>query len=188
VKYFSAGCESLYAPDIVTHKLLKSRYVEHYTSLLRFKLAYEWIYFMLEKLLVPIDGSEHAEEAMFFALNLADRFDSEMKILNVLPNVDTLFASSPMWVGEHLERMMEENREMLENHFEKARDKNPDLKITMELKEGRPADVIVELAEEEDYSMIVMGSRGLGVVQEMVLGSVSREVVEKSKRPVLIVK
>jgi len=111
-----------------------------------------------------------------------------VKILNVVPGVGTFSASSPMWVGEHLERMRSESRDMLENHYEKARDKNPDLEITMELKEGRPADVIVETAEEGEYSMIVMGSRGLGIVQEMVLGSVSREVVEKCKRPILIVK
>ncbi|MFP3951994.1 MAG: universal stress protein [Candidatus Bathyarchaeia archaeon] len=143
---------------------------------------------MLERLLVPVDGSEHAEEAMFFALDLAERFGSEVGVLNVLPNVGIRFASSPMWVGEHLERMRGESREMLGNHFEKAVGRNPDLEITTELKEGRPADVIVETVEEEDYSMIVMGSRGLGVVQEMVLGSVSREVVEKSRIPVLIVK
>lgn len=150
-------------------------------------MAYELVFFMLEKLLVPIDGSEHAEEAMFFALDLAEKLDSEVKILNVFPNV-TFFASSPMWVGEHLERMKGESRQMLENHLEKARERKPDLDISTELKEGRPADVIVEYAEEEDYSMIVMGSRGLGVVGAAVLGSVSKEVVEKSKRPVLIVK
>ncbi|MFP3952404.1 MAG: universal stress protein [Candidatus Bathyarchaeia archaeon] len=147
-------------------------------------------------MLVPIDGSEPSEDALFFALDLAEKFDSRVKILNVVADVETPFApyptvdstTSPIWVEEYLERIEEKNKEMLEKHLEKARDRNPDLDISTELKEGRPADIILETAEEDDYNLIVMGSRGLGFVEEVVLGSVSREVVEKSKMPVLIVK
>lgn len=150
---------------------------------------------MLEKLLVPIDGSEPAEKALYFALDLAEKFGSKVNILNVIPNIETPLApyptvdsSTPMWVEEYLEDMKEKKSEMLENYLEEARDRKTELEISTELKQGRPADVIVELVEEGDYDMIVMGSRGLGMVQEVVLGSVSREVVDKSTKPVLIVK
>ena len=48
--------------------------------------------------------------------------------------------------------------------------------------------VILDFAETNDIDLIVMGSRGLGVVKGVLLGSVSQYVVEQSKCPVLVVK
>ena len=60
-------------------------------------------------------------------------------------------------------------------------------KIETRLEEGRSSDVIVEVAQEEDVDLIVMGSRGMsGIVG--FLGSTSRHVVEACTKPILIVK
>ena len=48
--------------------------------------------------------------------------------------------------------------------------------------------VILDFATDKDMDMIVMGSRGLGVVKGVLLGSVSQYIVEQSKCPVLVVK
>ena len=64
----------------------------------------------------------------------------------------------------------------------------PDIKVETRLEEGRPADVIVEIAKDEDVYLIVMGSRGLGGITGWVLGSTSRHVIETCTKPVLIVK
>lgn len=56
------------------------------------------------------------------------------------------------------------------------------------LKQGQPAPAILEYAEESGCDLIVMGSRGLGGLREVVLGSVSHHVVQHAKVPVLIVK
>ena len=53
--------------------------------------------------------------------------------------------------------------------------------------DGRPSDVIVEVAQEEDVDLIVMGSRGNGGIVGF-LGSTSRHVVEACTKPILIVK
>ncbi|MBQ1621593.1 MAG: universal stress protein, partial [Selenomonas sp.] len=53
---------------------------------------------------------------------------------------------------------------------------------------GSPAVVILDFATDKDMDMIVMGSRGLGVVKGVLLGSVSQYIVEQSKCPVLVVK
>ena len=56
------------------------------------------------------------------------------------------------------------------------------------VKEGHPADQILETAQEEDVSMILIGSRGKRTGARLLMGSVSREVANSADRPVLIVK
>ena len=53
---------------------------------------------------------------------------------------------------------------------------------------GSPAVVILDFLEEHDVDLVVMGSRGLGVMKGVLLGSVSQYVVEQAKCPVLVVK
>ncbi|MBR6906295.1 MAG: universal stress protein, partial [Selenomonadaceae bacterium] len=53
---------------------------------------------------------------------------------------------------------------------------------------GSPAVVILDVAESLKADLIVMGSRGLGVVKGVLLGSVSQYIVEQSECPVLVVK
>ena len=55
------------------------------------------------------------------------------------------------------------------------------------IEDGRPASVILEVAEREKAELIVVGRRGHGEVVELLLGSVSHEVVLHSKRPVLLI-
>ena len=53
---------------------------------------------------------------------------------------------------------------------------------------GSPAVIILDFADNHPTDLIVMGSRGLGVVKGVLLGSVSQYLVEQSKCPVLVVK
>ncbi|MDF2564158.1 MAG: hypothetical protein K0Q53_553, partial [Massilibacillus sp.] len=53
---------------------------------------------------------------------------------------------------------------------------------------GSPAVVILDVAANENSDLIVMGSRGLGVVKGVLLGSVSQHLVEQAKCPVMVVK
>ena len=61
-------------------------------------------------------------------------------------------------------------------------------RFSTKLLEGRPADKIVEIAKQESFDLIVIGSRGLGGIKEIFLGSVSDRVADESHCPVLIVK
>lgn len=64
----------------------------------------------------------------------------------------------------------------------------PSLKYETQLREGRPSSTIVEVAEKGGYALIVLGSRGLGGISGLILGSTSRRVVESCTVPILIVK
>ena len=58
----------------------------------------------------------------------------------------------------------------------------------VEMIQGAPAEVILEYAKQNGVDLIVIGSRGLGGIREFVLGSVSHNVVQHAKIPVLVVK
>ncbi len=64
----------------------------------------------------------------------------------------------------------------------------PDERVTFEVQVGEPAEEIVDLARLEGFDMIVVGSRGLSPVKELLLGSVSNRVLHTSPCPVLVVR
>jgi len=58
----------------------------------------------------------------------------------------------------------------------------------LKIEKGEPKIKVVELANSNQYDIVVLGTRGLNGLQEMVLGSVSHKVVKRAQIPVLIVK
>ena len=66
--------------------------------------------------------------------------------------------------------------------------KSSKLSYRLKLLHGEPGPAIVEYANKENFDLVVIGSRGLNSLQEMVLGSVSHKVVKRVNCPVLIVK
>jgi nucleotide-binding universal stress UspA family protein len=62
------------------------------------------------------------------------------------------------------------------------------IEVESEIRDGDPADEIVALARERDVDVIVVGSRGLGTLGELLAGSVSAAVVRRADRPVLVAK
>jgi nucleotide-binding universal stress UspA family protein len=153
---------------------------------------------MMKKILVPIDGSESADKALNLALDIARNYKAEVEILHVIPKISATLtpypvmsgspAISPNWIDDYYKEAQIESRKMLTEAMKLAQSKGEDLKIKPKLDKGRPSDIIVAEAEDEDFDLIVMGSRGLGGIKEYILGSVSNQVIHESKSPILIVK
>jgi nucleotide-binding universal stress UspA family protein len=153
---------------------------------------------MIKKILVPIDGSESADKALNLALDIARKYKAEVEILHVIPPISATLTPypvmsgsptlSPNWIDDYYKEAQVESRKMLTEAMKLAQSKAEDLKIKPKLDKGRPSDIIVAEAEDEDFDLIVMGSRGLGGIKEYILGSVSNQVVHESKSPILIVK
>ncbi len=66
--------------------------------------------------------------------------------------------------------------------------KSPEIKTSIQLGKGRPGDVIVKIADKENVDVIVLGSRGYGIITGWILGSTSRHVLEHCTKPILIIK
>ena len=150
---------------------------------------------LISKILVPIDGSEHSDRAVNYALDLAEKYSAEIVLLSVAqPFVATgpMFVTQPMMPPEstiiYVKGIETAHEKMLAEALKKAKEIKPSIKISKILVNGRPADKIVEIAKEEKFDLIVMGSRGLGGIKEFFLGSVSDRVADQASCPVLIVK
>jgi nucleotide-binding universal stress UspA family protein len=152
---------------------------------------------LIKRILAPIDGSEHANKALDYALDLANKYDAALTILNVKPTpvvpgyVPSMPGPAPVpptWLGTYSKEVTSEHEKMLSEALEKAKRNKPALKISTKLVKGRPAKQIVETAKEGNFDIIVMGSRGLGGIKEFFLGSVSHRASNDAECPVLIVK
>ena len=150
---------------------------------------------IITKILVPLDGSEHSDRALNFALDLAEKYSAEIVLLSVAqPFVATgpMFLTQPMMPPENTVIFVNEieaaHEKMLLEALKKAKESRPNLNISKKLVNGRPADKIVEFAKIENFDLIVMGSRGIGKIKEFFLGSVSDRVADQAHCPVLLVK
>jgi len=129
----------------------------------------------ISKILVPIDGSKSAEKALNHATLLAKKTDSKITLLYVKELIiSDLKPEAIGALGNHILSM--------------AANQVKGIKIDQKLESGDPAKVIVQTAEKGDYDLIVMGSRGLGMIGRFLLGSVSDHVTQYANRSVLIVK
>jgi nucleotide-binding universal stress UspA family protein len=149
---------------------------------------------MIKKVLVALDGSEPAEKALNFALNLAEKYSAKLVLISVVPHVTYLApmsADEPFPTKAYIEysnEMEARHRKILSDAKKKVKKSNPNLKVSIELAEGKPADKIIETAEKGDFDIVVLGHRGLGDIREFLLGSVSHRVAHKTTRTVIIVK
>jgi nucleotide-binding universal stress UspA family protein len=147
---------------------------------------------MIKKILVALDGSDLADKSLDFALDLAEKYSAKVTLLTVIDTPSNSFwlqgtVFTPNSSKDNLENLRKFHKEILSKAFKKA-DAYKNIPVTKKILEGRPADKIIEIAVQESFDLIVMGSRGLGGIKEIFLGSVSDRVADKASCPVLIIK
>ncbi len=153
------------------------------------------------KILVPYDGSKYAEKALNKAVNLAKLIKgSEIIILNVIEEIVTPPLVFPTRIrhyktGEdttlstYFRDLQTDMRYKMINTLEKIKQKYENsVKIRTVVLVGSAEDKIVEFANRQNVDLIVMGSRGLKGMSRLLMGSVSRNVSEKVKCSVMIVR
>ena len=147
---------------------------------------------MFSKILVCSDGSDKANKAAVVAAEIALKFGSQLLLLSVYdPSVipaatmgipDGLLqttVSAGCYAEETLNGVEKETGEV----FQKA-----GVPYTMHRELGHPVDRIISTACDEKVDLIVMGSRGLGGFERLLLGSVSEGVLHHAHCPVLTVR
>ena len=139
------------------------------------------------KILLPIDGSENSSKAVADFIQLLDWYKEkpEIHLLNVQYPLDgnvSLFIN-PADIKQYHQ---EEGLKSLQH----ARDLLDQAGITCQyhIVVGDPSEMIVRFATEKHYDQIVMGPRGKGGIQGLLLGSVTNKVMQLSSIPVLLVK
>ena len=130
---------------------------------------------------------------MNFALDLAEKYTAEIVLLSVFNPVFVPFGVEPSLsdakvMENYLEDLKAYHENVLSENLQKITELKPNLKVSTKLKKGRPADKIIETAKEGNFNLIVMGSRGLGGIKQLFLGSVSDRVADEAPCPALIVR
>lgn len=140
---------------------------------------------MYETILVPTDGSDHAERAARHALSLAERFDAKIHALGVV-NLEE--QAGPFDAGgvsdEYLDRLEADAEEWV-GGVEALAGNRP---VETTVVEGTPEETIVDFAADQDVDLIAMGTRGRSGLTRFVTGSVTEHVVRETDRPVLTVR
>jgi nucleotide-binding universal stress UspA family protein len=150
---------------------------------------------MIKNILVPIDGSEHSVRAMSYALDLAEKYSADIKLLSVAQPVvatGSMFLTQPILppasTAIYVKEIEAAHEKILAEALRKAKERKPNINISKQLVNGRPADKIVKIANDGNFDLIVIGSRGAGGIKEFFLGSVSDRVADEARCPVLLVK
>ena len=138
---------------------------------------------MFSKILVEIDGSESAKKAFAISIYLASVSKCRIDVIHV---VSCEFGGDSAASLELVEDLKIKANSMLEKYQNDALEKGIHPKFMLEI--GDPANMIIEIVNSKDYDLVVLGTRGMNVFKELVLGSVSIKVMHHAKCPVMVVR
>jgi nucleotide-binding universal stress UspA family protein len=143
------------------------------------------------KILLASDGSRDAELAARSALNLIKTTGSELHVVSVFPGpayVHPYYETHFPQAAEQLRHeAREDRRQILDERVEQIREAGGSVAQT-HIREGQTAAEILTLADELEVGLIAIGSRGLGGVRRMLMGTVSDSVARHAHCPVMVVR
>lgn len=141
---------------------------------------------MYTNIMIAVDGSSESLQAVHQALSLMERgLRAEVALVNVQEPASLLqlatqdsdaIAAAAVEAGEHL---MAEGAALLDA---------AGVGYSMEVVLGSPSTVLVDMAEQLNADIVILGARGMGAIQSAMVGSVSKAVIHRCTRPVLIVR
>lgn len=139
---------------------------------------------MFKRILLAADGSPHSLRAAEKAIELARcSRNSKIDVLYVVDGSTSKADVLHSWNSLEIEKKRNEKMNSIVGIAKKY-----NIPYEIKIIRGEPGPSIVTYANKHDYDVVVIGSRGLNRMQEMVLGSVSHKVAKRVRCPVLIVK
>jgi nucleotide-binding universal stress UspA family protein len=137
------------------------------------------------KMLVAIDGSDSSMDAADYAISMSKEYNAELYALHVIHADVDIFG--PPETSEFMTRMRNDGEKYLDKVKLKANEKNVQIKTeiisTMNISGG-----IIDYAEENNFDLIVIGTRGRSEFKKLLLGSLASHIVTYAHCPVLVVK
>jgi nucleotide-binding universal stress UspA family protein len=137
---------------------------------------------MFKKILVGTDGSDSATKAVSHAADMAAAMGAELVLIHIYPSarsdVGSTFGRADAYPGQEIGQAVLRDAE---KHF------GGKVKIKSVLREGDPAEGLIDVAEEEGIDLIIVGNRGMTGAKRFLLGSVPNQVSHHAPCNVLIV-
>lgn len=136
-----------------------------------------------KKILVALDGSENSLRELTKAITLAEQIDASITGIVVIQEFPTEMGVVKTFVGKAISKKSKKFMSLA-----KAKCKKNNVEFFDAIEYGEEGPKIVTFAEKNNFEMIVIGSRGIGIIKEAFLGSTSSYVVHSTKILVLVIK
>ena len=138
---------------------------------------------MINKILVPMDGSENSKKGLRYACWLASKVGAPVTVLHII---------TIPYTGEsavfHIKPLEDVGQMILEDAKKIVKEENCDAHFVLREGSGNPTHEIVNYVKEENISLIVMSGKGHSALSHILVGSVSDMMVKIAPCPILIVK
>jgi nucleotide-binding universal stress UspA family protein len=139
----------------------------------------------IQHILVPMDFSAYAEQALDYAIGLADKLQARLTLLHVVHIMPLGVAGGEATLPySYIVDLEEEVQEEMEQYRQRVQDAG--LAVDLAIVHGIPFQHIIEVAQDKDVNLIVIGTHGRTGLQHMLLGSVAEKVVRLAPCPVLV--
>jgi nucleotide-binding universal stress UspA family protein len=141
----------------------------------------------VERIVVPVDFSEHAKLALAYANHLATQYAAVLHLVHIVDEVIYPDFYPPVMPsgGSITEELRDQSLERLRALLAEV---DADLSAEVHVRAGRAAPAIAKFAESEDADLIVIASHGLTGISHILLGSVTEQLVRRAPCPVFTVK
>ncbi len=140
---------------------------------------------MSRTILLAVDGSESSEEAITYVQNASNPERHEIIITTIISEPPAYLEEEEGLSKSRAEEYSEASRDYVEDVQSKLESEG--FTCSVRVRNGHPGEEICNLADEERVDEIAMGRRGLGAVDELLLGSVSQFVLHRAPCPVILV-
>lgn len=137
-------------------------------------------------IIVAVDGSDASNQAVRWAANAALKRKQPLQLVTAYIMPQFMYADGMVPPQELYDELEGEATQKLENARKIVQDFSAEVEVSQVVKESAPIDLLLELSDSAE--MIVMGSRGLGGLSGLVMGSVSSAVVSHANCPVVVVR
>ena len=142
---------------------------------------------MFKKILCPVDFSEFTDEILSYAEIIAKRFDSELHLIHVIPNLSYFTPYESFLTPENLVAIERNIEGEVGKDFDKIT-KKLEFPFKRIIKSGVTSVEIIDYIKHQGIELVVMGTHGRSGIEHILIGSVAEKVVRKSPCPVLTVR
>lgn len=140
-----------------------------------------------KELLVPVDGSDNANRAAVFALELAQAMQVGVRLFYVFPAASVEIIGMAGMSRSDIDQAAQAAAQRAFDATKAAIGDGKGVAVESETSIGDPAEEIIRYTEDNDHVMTVVGRRGLSRIQSMMVGSVSDKVIRHAKGPVTLI-
>jgi nucleotide-binding universal stress UspA family protein len=155
-------------------------------------LREEWVLF--KRLLVPIDGSQHAKSAIITAIKIAEKFDSTITLLHISSLTNSvpldMYQRTSTLTSEDITRFIASSREMGFTILDQGRQlvEAAGIPVKTLFKEGHIVQEIIATAKKDPFDLIILGAKGISHIKGLSIGSVSEKVMRNAPCAVMVIK